>query len=286
MSTDTSSFDRLVEAGGQRLRVVVRPGEPGRTPLLLCNGIGAALESFQPFVDALDPGLPVIRFDPPGAGGSPLPSRPYRLPGLAGSVLALLEQLGHDRVDVLGISWGGALAQQLAFTGRRRCRRLVLVATATGALMVPGRPQVLLRLASPRRHQDPAYVLRVAPQLYGGSARRDPDLAARILHDIGRPGSPVGYAWQILATTGWTSLAFLPLLRQPTLVLTGDDDPIIPVVNGRLLASLIPHARLHIYRGGHIELVADPGQLVPVVEQFLRDDPAAAHDPRPDQEAR
>ena len=51
-------------------------------PLLLINGIGASLELLEPFVDALDPAIEVIRFDVPGVGGSPLPSRPYRFTGL------------------------------------------------------------------------------------------------------------------------------------------------------------------------------------------------------------
>jgi pimeloyl-ACP methyl ester carboxylesterase len=68
---------------------------------------------------------------------------------------------------------------------------------------------------------------------------------------------------------GWTSLPFLPLISQPTLVLAGDDDPIIPLANSRILHALIPHAQRHVYPGGHLELVCDPPRIVPVVERFL-----------------
>jgi poly(3-hydroxyoctanoate) depolymerase len=61
----------------------------------------------------------------------------------------MLDQLGYDSVDVLGVSWGGALAQQFAHRHRDRCRRLILVSTRTGAIMVPGRLSALLALASP-----------------------------------------------------------------------------------------------------------------------------------------
>lgn len=274
MSTaGASPVVRMVDVDGTHLRVATRDGAPGRTPLLLVNGIGCGFETFDTLVAALDPAIPVVRFDPPGAGGSPLPTCPYRLPWLARTVLGLLDRLGHDRADVLGISWGGALAQQLARTGRERCRRLVLVATGTGAIMVPAAPHVLLRMATPRRHRDPGYARRVAPALYGGAARTNPALAEHVLHDHSRTGPALGYVYQLLAAAGWTSLPWLPLLHQPTLVLTGDDDPIIPPVNGRLLAALIPQARLHVYRGGHIELAADPGRLVPVIEQFLDPSP-------------
>ena len=132
---------RSVEVDGQRLRVAIRPGRPPRLPLLLINGIGARLEVFEPFVAALDPAVEVIRFDPPGVGGSPLPPRPYRFTGLCRMIARMLTELGYDRVDVLGISWGGGVAQHFASFQRARCRRLVLVATATGTPMVPAGPR-------------------------------------------------------------------------------------------------------------------------------------------------
>jgi len=279
MTGSACSQVRTVAVGGQPLRVAVRSGDPGRTPLLLLNGIGVGLEALDPLVEALDPAIPVIRFDPPGVGGSPLPATPYRLPGLARTVLRLLDVLGQEQVDVLGISWGGGLAQQLARTGGRRCRRLVLVATGTGALMVPAHPRVLARMATPRRYLDRNHLRRIAAEIYGGSARTDPRIATWLLHTHGRVGPRRGYYYQLLAGAGWTSVPFLPALRQPTLVLTGDDDPLIPTINGRLLATLIPNARLHVYRGGHLELVADPGLLVPVIEEFLHADPPAARHP-------
>jgi poly(3-hydroxyalkanoate) depolymerase len=261
---------RTVAVRGWQLRIAVQEGDPGSTPLLLLNGIGGGFESFDPFVAALNPATPVLRVDVPGTGGSPLPLRPYRFKNLSHVLLDLLDDLGHERVDALGISWGGGLAQQFARTAGDRCRRLVLVATGTGALMVPAHPRVLARMATPRRFVDPRYVRRIAGEIYGGTARTDPELAAKLLHQHSRAGSQRGYAYQLLAAAGWTSIAFLPRLRQPTLVLTGDDDPIIPVANGRLLARLIPNARLHIYPGGHIELAARPDLLAPVIEEFLR----------------
>ncbi len=261
---------------GARLRVAVRRGGGSRPPLLLMNGIGAALESFQPLVDMLDPVLDVIRFDVPGVGGSPPPARPYRFPALARLVGRMLDELGVAEVDVLGISWGGGLAQQFAWTERRRCRRLVLVATGTGAMMVPGSPSVLAKLASPRRYGDPTYMIRIAPELYGGSIRRDPDRLRRVLHALAGPGDGRGYALQLAAGLGWTSVGFLPMVPQRTLVLTGDDDPIIPVANGRILAALIRRSTLHVYRGGHVELVADPAPFAVLIEQFLSDADAPA----------
>ena len=257
------------------LRVAVRPGPNGagrghRPPLLLINGIGASLELFEPFVAEIDPAVTVIRFDPPGVGGSP-PSGPYRFTGLCRLIAGLLTGLGHDRADVLGISWGGGVAQHLAMFQRARCRRLVLVATATGGLMVPARPSVLAHMVTPRRYLDRGYPQRMAGGLYGGSARADPVSVAAAMNDGNRVGPSRGYLHQLAAGAGWTSLPFLPWVRQPTLILAGDDDPIIPLVNARLMHRLIPDARLHVYHGGHLGLVTEAATLAPVVDGFLAD---------------
>jgi poly(3-hydroxyalkanoate) depolymerase len=271
-STTDDVFEAVVR--GRRLRVSVRraagPG-PARTPLLLLNGIGASLELLQPFVDELPPGIEVIRFDVPGIGGSPLPVLPYHMSTLAPLVGKLVRRLGHETVDVMGFSWGGGLAQQFAVAQRKQTRRLVLAATGTGSLMVPGRPNVLLKMLTPRRHQDPDYARRIAGEIYGGTMRTNPELAAEVLHAFTRKGPSRGYYYQLLAGAGWSSLPALGLIRQPTLVIAGDDDPIIPVINAKIMARGIPRGRLHLYAGGHLALLTEARQLAPVIDAFLQE---------------
>ncbi len=170
---------------------------------------------------------------------------------------------------MLGISWGGAVAQHFATFKRDRCRRLVLVSTATGSVMVPGRPSVLVHMVTPRRYLDRGYLERVAGRIYGGSARADPAGAAGTMNHGNRVGPSRGYLYQLTAGAGWTSLPFLPLLRQPTLIVAGDDDPLIPLVNARLMKRLIPRSQLHVYHGGHLGLVTEAAELAPVVDGFL-----------------
>jgi poly(3-hydroxyalkanoate) depolymerase len=260
---------RRVRVLGQEVRVAVRPGTgPGR-PLVLCNGIGASLDLLQPFVDHVDPGIEVIRFDVPGIGGSPLPRVPYNFAMLACFVGRLLDELGHDRFDALGISWGGGLAQQLAFQHPRRCRRLVLVSTGTGMLMVPARPSVLSKMVTPRRYRDPAYAQAIAAELYGGRMRRQPDEVRRVLSEPERLGARTGYYLQLLAGVGWTSLPALPLIRQRTLILAGNDDPLIPLANARIMHALLPHGSLHVFDDGHLGLLTAADELGPLVSRFL-----------------
>ena len=262
----------LVTVSGQQMLVSVRHGAGEPVPLLLINGIGASLEALQPFVDAVSPSRTVIRFDPPGVGGSPLPERPYRFSGLSRLIAGLLSHLGHESADVLGISWGGGVAQHFAAFQSRRCRRLVLVSTATGSLMVPARPGVLARMASPRRYTDAGYLGRAAPSLYGGSARTDPGRVTAHLNGNNHFASPKGYLYQLGAAAGWSSVPFLPFLRQPTLIVSGDDDPIIPLANARLMHRLIRDSRLHVFHGGHLGLITEAAELAPVIERFLDED--------------
>jgi poly(3-hydroxyalkanoate) depolymerase len=259
---------------GHRVRVAIWPGEDkSKLPLLLFNGIGAGLELITPFVDALDPSIEVIAFDVPGTGGSPAPRLPYRMWMLSSLASRLVRSLGHERVDAMGVSWGGALAQQFALQNPRLCRGLILAATSQGMLMVPGKLSVLGALMSPRRYNDPDYRHKIFGMIYGGAAAKDPSLMTRFSRFM-RPTSPKGYLLQQLAIMGWTSLPWLRLVKQPTLVMAGDDDPVIPLVNARLLARLIPNARLQVMHDGHIFLLSDSGNCAALVGDFL--DSAAA----------
>jgi pimeloyl-ACP methyl ester carboxylesterase len=87
-----------------------------------------------------------------------------------------------------------------------------------------------------------------------------------------RGASNLGYLYQLLALTGWTSLPWLRSLTQPTLVLMGRDDPLVPVVNGHILARLIPRARLQIIDDGHLFFLTQPQHTAAMVERFLAGD--------------
>jgi poly(3-hydroxyoctanoate) depolymerase len=140
---DSRSAHRLADPVGRQ------PGNGG-VPRLLFNGIGGNIELLAPIARAML-GREVITFDVSGVGHSALPSRPYRLRNIARLAAALLERSGHAQADVLGVSWGGAAAQQFARAFASRCR-LILCATAPDVVMVPARPSVLLKMATPRRY--------------------------------------------------------------------------------------------------------------------------------------
>jgi poly(3-hydroxyalkanoate) depolymerase len=257
----------MIDVRGQMLRVARKTTPSDQPPILMFNGIGANLELGFPFLDALE-GRSAILFDIPGVGGSPMPALPYRPSTLARLSTHLLDILGETRVDVSGVSWGGGLAQQFAHQYPKRCRRLVLLATSSGWTMVPGKPSVLSKMTNIRRYTDKGYMRSIAAEIYGGAFRRDDTLIAS--HAAGmRPQSNAGYMLQLLAMTGWTSVPWLWRLRQPTLVMSGTDDPLIPEANARLLARLIPNAELELVDDGHLFIVTDPRGTAKRIEAFL-----------------
>jgi poly(3-hydroxyalkanoate) depolymerase len=250
---------------GLRIRVSLTGDHDGASPpLLLCNGIGAGLEAWAPVRAALGE-HPTIAFDAPGAGGSSVPRCPPSMADLAGTVTRLLDLLDVEVVDVLGISWGGALAQTLARRHPDRVRRLVLCSTAAGLFMLPARPSVLRRLTGPRRFTSPAYRARVAPLIYGPDVVGDPEQLI-----FGESPSRRGYLYQVLALRGFASGLWLHKLTQPTLVLAGERDPIVPNINGRILAGLIPNARLETVPGaGHLFLLTRSEPSCAMIAEFL-----------------
>ncbi len=260
---------RFVGVDGVRLRTSVRGSGP---PVLIITGLGASLDFGVPFERELAKRqLQVITFDMPGVGQSTPYAWPRRMRGVAGTVRRMVEAFGYDRVDVLGTSLGGLVAQQLAHQAPDLVRRLVLAATGPGLGGVPGSPLVLLSLATPRRYYQPDYYRQIAGRIYGGLARQDPDalLHGSVARFVERP-SVRGYLGQLYAVSGWTSMPWLHRLRQPTLVLAGDDDPIVPLVNGRILAGRIPGARLHVmHGGGHLFLLERPTESAALVADFL-----------------
>ena len=130
---------------------------------------------------------------------------------------------------------------------------------------------MLGRFLAPRWPQDPAAALAVAADLYGGTVRTHPERAAEALAAIADSlqRSRRGYAQQLAATVGWTSLPVLRLIRARTLVVAGDDDPIIPPLNATILGRGIPDARVHRHPGGHLAIITEAPELAAVTAEFL-----------------
>jgi poly(3-hydroxyalkanoate) depolymerase len=257
--------------GRQDLRVGIRPASerpsaPVRPPLLLFNGIGANLELTAPLLHELADREAIASMRPAPA------HRPRRCcPTVSGSWRAS-RRVSMRSAAVLSMSsacrGAGGLAQ-FAAQYPRRCRRPVLAcATSMGVLMLPGKPSVLWQMISPRRYWDKDHLRKIAPQIYGGALRHDPAALRDHARTI-RGGTTYGYALQLLALAGWTSLPLLWRIRQPTLVLAGRDDPLVPLANARWLARLLPRGRLEVMDCGHLFLVTRASETARLIQHFL-----------------
>ncbi len=251
---------------GRELRVARwRMDKPSKhPPLLFFNGIGANMEAVAPMAEMLTE-RPFIMFDMPGVGGSPDPVWPYN-PFIIGLITnELLVRFGIPLADVMGVSWGGGMAQHFALQHPGKVRRLILAATSAGMLMVPGSPKALSKMADPRRYIDPKFMEKHFATLYGGKADGKSGHVGRIT-----PPSKIGYFYQLIAMLGWTSAPALPFLKKETLILMGEDDAIVPPINGKILGSLIPNSQLKIYdEGGHLFMLSHLDEMLADIRGFL-----------------
>jgi poly(3-hydroxyoctanoate) depolymerase len=257
-----------LQVQGLRTRVEIHGEGPA---LLLVGGIWGELAAWRPLLPYLA-GFRTIAFDAPGIGDTEMPSYPLSLPALGRFATGVLDAVGAERAHVLGMSFGGLVAQQMATLAPSRMNRLVLVSTMSGLLHLPGQPVALLRLLNPLpRDRNGA-----AGRAFGGRIRREPALLDR-LH-LAPPRTVEGYWHRLSGLAGYWAAPWS--VQQPTLVLTGDDDPIVPPANSRILASLIPGAQLEVIRGGgHLMIFDSPALVGPCVAEFLAGNPSSR---RPD----
>lgn len=259
--------NRYIDWKGHKIHV----SEAGEgEPLLLVAGLGCNSEMWGPLLAHL-PERRIVRFDAPGTGLSGTPIHPVSVPMLAELAAAVLDDCGILQSDVIGYSYGGAVAQQMAFDHAARIRRLVLAATTCGVGAVLGSWRAMTVLATPFRYYSPTYFYRTAALAYGGRTARRPMIRHQMmLARRAHPPSYYGYALQLLGGMAWSSLGFLDLIPHETLVISGDDDPLVPVANPRMLANRIPRAQLAIMEGdGHLFMWDNAQKVGARIGRFL-----------------
>jgi poly(3-hydroxyoctanoate) depolymerase len=260
----------FIESAGQGVRYRVRGDGP---PLLMIHGVGAPLEFWRPLEEELED-FQTITVDAPGAGRSSTPRGSFGMRQYAGVMDDLLTHLGLDSVNVLGLSLGGMMAQELAHRSPQRVEKLVLASTTCGLGSVPVHPRAWAAIANPARFYSRRHYRKIAPILYGRQIIEDPALLEEHL-EIRRRCKPSirGHYAQLRAASTWTSLPWLRKLDMPVLVIVGSDDQLVPVINGRMIASTVRDGRLEIIEGGsHVCLVQESAHTSRLIRGFLQED--------------
>lgn len=226
-------------------------------PILLANGIGADHASWGRFAELLAQHRTVITFDAPGCGDEPARWLPYTMRTLGVDVVEAMRQAGFGRFDVLGLSWGGALAGQIANDHPTRVSRLILASTTAGVGGVAPALHVTALAATPLRYMIPGAGKLLAPVLYGGGGGAFKS----------RPPKMLGYAHQLVAIASW-----LPCdrIQADTLIMHGDDDRLTPVGNAHVLHERITDSELLVVEGGgHLWLHNEPETAATAVVEWM-----------------
>jgi pimeloyl-ACP methyl ester carboxylesterase len=255
-------IETIVRARG--LKLFVREQGKGY-PLLMINGIGANSEMWGPAEEIFARGSRTIAFDCPGTGRSQTSLFPLPMPELAGIVVAALDELGHERVDVMGFSFGGLLAQQLAHDAPDRVRRLALVSTACGWGSELGPVSAISAVSNPLRYYSRSWY-DLTNRLLGEPESEEMDATARLAH----PPTALGYAYQLWAAASWSSRPWLHRVEGPTVVVAGGRDRLVPPGNAAQLARLLPTSRLHVLPdAGHLLMFYRDGTAPLLLADFF-----------------
>jgi pimeloyl-ACP methyl ester carboxylesterase len=244
--------------------------------LLFLNGSGTDLDSTRFLVELFAEGFEVVVHDQRGLGRTSIPAGPYRMADYAADAAALLDHVGWASARVVGVSFGGMVAQELAVTWPRRIERLALVCTSPGG--AAGASYPLHELESLPTDQAAALGVRLLDTRFTDEwLAEHPDdraiaemMAARA--GVERSDDAVrGQRLQLEARRGHDVGDRLGAIACPTLVAGGRFDGIAPLPNGEAIAARVPGAQLRVYEGGHAFFAQDPTAL-PEIRGFLADD--------------
>ena len=241
----------------------------GEPPLLLIAGIPAVASDWGPVAQALSGSRRVIAYDNRGSGESTVTPGPYTTAQLAADAAGLLDALGIERANVFGMSMGGMIAQELAIGWPERVNRLVLGCTHAGIAHAARQPRDSARAFTMQTGDWAERMRALAPFAFARGV--DPSaVEALVAKKSNDAQDPEGYAAQIGAVLAHDSFDRLPQIAAPTLIVTGDDDQIIPAPSSDVLHERIPGSRLETVEGaGHLFFLERPEETLRLLESFL-----------------
>jgi pimeloyl-ACP methyl ester carboxylesterase len=260
----------VTTADGAELAVSVVGDGP---PLLLIPGLGATRVIFDPVLALLAEHFTVAVYDQRGIGASELTAGPYTTAQLGDDAAAVLDGLHIERAAVLGASFGGMVAQQLAIRHPARLAALILAATGPGSAHLVRQPDPAASdalLGKGARTPEDAYRL-ACTVLYSRRFQDDHAefIEAQVRDRSRRPIAARAFQAQLAASRDHDVWEQLPSIATPTLVVHGGEDAVMPVENARLLAERIPGATFTVFeRAGHLFFHEEPERTAGAAAAF------------------
>lgn len=252
-----------------------------RSPLVMIMGLSANADWWDPeTVAALSRDFKVLVFDNRDSGRTTGPAAPYTIKDMAADTAGLMDRVGIEKAHVLGLSMGGMIAQELALNYPEKVDRLILGCTTPGVSKgVPPTKEAMAIMLESRENVSMTRLARgllkvlFAPGWVWRNLFRLPRLLARL---GSHPIRPDAYQRQLQAIAAFDAADRLGRIKARTLVLHGDHDILLPPENARVIAGLVPGAKLVIFRGcAHGFNAEKPREFVRVVREFLLEDGAA-----------
>ncbi len=246
-------------------------------PLLLIMGWGGNAATWKPQIPGLAGQYRIIAFDNRGVGRTTAPEEPYTTGQMAADTVGLLDALELPDAHVFGISMGGMIAQEMALAYPERVRTLILGCTSPGSKRAAGsallqRELGEFRKTSEESTQDAHWFSEFLKRLWSDEALAQDDghLQDFVLSLIRFPPPVHGLRGQAAAIAAHDTYDRLSQIRQPTLVITGDEDPLIDPRNSGILSKRIPGAELRCFPGlKHAFHLEQPEQVNSVIVDFI-----------------
>ena len=242
-------------------------------PLLLIMGLGANATAWEAQIPAFSREYRVIAFDNRGTGRSDKPTEMYSVRQMADDAVLLLDELGIPTAHVFGMSMGGMIAQELTLQHPNRVKSLVLGSTMAGGpgAVFPDTSHIaqFVGLASlpPEQAIAKGLTFFYSDAFIAANHKRLTERAKKHMHLMAPPHA---LQKQVMAVMGFNARRRLNEIRQPTLILHGDADKIVPYANSAVLSAGIPGAQMISYEGiGHGMLVERSTEVNVAVLQFL-----------------
>jgi 3-oxoadipate enol-lactonase len=248
-----------------------RQGPSDGPRLLFVSGSGGDLRTKPNVFDGplATAGFDLLAYDQRGLGQSSVPDPPYTMADYADDAAGLLDHQGWDTALVVGVSFGGMVAQELAIRHPDRIAKLVLCCTSSGGAGSPSYP--LHTLTDLDEDERIRIQLGISDTRYGAEWQAaNPDRAESIFATMrrGRPASD-GERHQLEARSHHDTYDRLPGITAPTLVAAGRHDGIAPLANAEAIVARVPNAELRVYEGGHLFIVQDKAAWPEIIEWLL-----------------
>jgi 3-oxoadipate enol-lactonase len=238
-------------------------------PMLLVAGIPALASDWAPLAEPLSEYRRVVAFDNRGSGRSTVTPGPYTTGSLAADAVALLDHVGIERADVFGMSLGGMIAQEIALGWPERVDRLVLGCTHCGVDHAAPMPRETGQAFAMETDDWAERMRALAP--FAFSREADPASVAGFVEKKSRDvQDPEGYRAQVAAALSHDTWERLPLIDHRTIILTGDDDRVIPAASSDVLHERIRDSILYVVAGaGHLFFLEQPEESLQALETFV-----------------